>query len=40
MQIQASFSVSAIAVTLANYPSKGNAVDAVVSLMSSVNGSL
>ena len=34
MQIQASFSVSAIAVTLAGYPSKGNAVDTVVSLMS------
>ncbi len=36
MQIQASFSVSAIAVTLAGYPSKGNAVDTVVSLMSDV----
>ena len=36
MQIQASFSVSALAVTLAGYPSKGNAVDTVVSLMSDV----
>ena len=36
MQIQASFSVSAIAVTLAGYPSKGNAVDTIVSLMSDV----
>ena len=36
MQIQASFSVSVIAVTLAGYPSKGNAVDTVVSLMSDV----
>ena len=36
MQIQASFSVSAFAVTLAGYPSKGNAVDTVVSLMSDV----
>ena len=36
MQIQASYSVSAIAVTLAGYPSKGNAVDTVVSLMSDV----
>ena len=36
MQIQASFSVSAIAVTLAGYPSKSNAVDTVVSLMSDV----
>ena len=36
MQIQSSFSVSAIAVTLAGYPSKGNAVDTIVSLMSDV----
>ena len=36
MQIQASFSVSAIAVTLAGYPSQGDAVDTVVSLMSDV----
>ena len=33
MQIQSSFSVSAIAVTLAGYPSKSNAVDTIVSLM-------
>ena len=36
MQIQSSFSVSAIAVALAGYPSKGNAVDTIVSLMSDV----
>ena len=33
MQIQSSFSVSAIAITLAGYPSKSNAVDTIVSLM-------
>ncbi len=33
MQIQSSFSVSAIAINLAGYPSKSNAVDTVVSLM-------
>lgn len=33
MQIQSSFAVSAIATTLAGYPSKSNAVDTVVSLM-------
>ena len=33
MQIQSSFSVSAIAVTLAGYPSKSTAVDTIVSLM-------
>ena len=33
MQIQSSFSVSAIATTLAGYPSKSNAVDTIVSLM-------
>ncbi len=37
MQIQSSFSVSAIAVALAGYPSKGNAVDTIVSLMSDVS---
>ena len=36
MQIQGSFAVSAIAITLAGYPSKGNAVDTIVSLMSDV----
>ncbi len=36
MQIQASFSVGAIAVTLAGYPSKSNAVDMIVSYMSDV----
>lgn len=36
MQIQSSFSVSTIATTLAGYPSKGNAVDTIVSLMSDV----
>ena len=36
MQIQASFSVGAIAVTLAGYPSKSNAVDLIVSYMSDV----
>lgn len=36
MQIQSSFSVSAIAVALAGYPSKGNAVDTIVSLMGDV----
>ncbi len=33
MQIQSSFSVSAIAIELAGYPSKSNAVDTIVSLM-------
>lgn len=33
MQIQSAFSVSAIATTLAGYPSKSNAVDTIVSLM-------
>ena len=33
MQIQSSFSVSLIAITLAGYPSKSNAVDTIVSLM-------
>ena len=33
MQIQSSFSVSAIAITLAGYPSKSNAVDTIGSLM-------
>lgn len=33
MQIQSSFSVSAIAINLAGYPSKSNAVDTIVSLM-------
>ncbi len=33
MQIQSSFSVSAIAIQLAGYPSQGNAVDTIVSLM-------
>lgn len=33
MQIQSSFSVSAIAIELAGYPSKANAVDTIVSLM-------
>ena len=36
MQIQGSFAVSTIAITLAGYPSKGNAVDTIVSLMSDV----
>ena len=36
MQIQASFSVGAIAVTLAGYPSKSNAVDMIVSYMADV----
>ena len=36
MQIQSSFAVSTIAITLAGYPSKGNAVDTIVSLMSDV----
>ncbi len=36
MQIQSSFSVSGIATALAGYPSKGNAVDTIVSLMSDV----
>ena len=36
MQIQASFSVGAIDVTLAGYPSKSNAVDMIVSYMSDV----
>ena len=36
MQIQSSFSVSTIAVALAGYPSKANAVDTIVSLMSDV----
>lgn len=36
MQIQSSFSVSAIATTLAGYPSKSNAVDTIVSLMTDV----
>lgn len=36
MQIQGSFAVSSIAITLAGYPSKGNAVDTIVSLMSDV----
>lgn len=36
MQIQSSFSVSTIAVALAGYPSKSNAVDTIVSLMSDV----
>ena len=36
MQIQSSFSVSAIAITLAGYPSKSNAVDTIVSLMQDV----
>lgn len=36
MQIQSSFSVSTIAVQLAGYPSKSNAVDTIVSLMSDV----
>ena len=36
MQIQSSFAVSTIAVTLAGYPSKSNAVDTIVSLMSDV----
>lgn len=36
MQIQSSFSVSTIATTLAGYPSKANAVDTIVSLMSDV----
>ena len=34
MTIQSSFSVSTIATSLAGYPSKGNAVDTIVSLMS------
>lgn len=34
MQIQSSFSVSEIATSLAGYPSKSNAVDTIVSLMS------
>lgn len=33
MQIQASFSVSAIAIALAGYPSRSNSVDTIVSLM-------
>ena len=33
MQIQSSFSVSAVATALAGYPSKSNAVDTIVSLM-------
>ncbi len=33
MQIQSSFSASAIMIELAGYPSKGNAVDTIVSLM-------
>lgn len=36
MQIQSSFSVSAVATALAGYPSKSNAVDTVVSLMADV----
>lgn len=36
MSIQSSFSVSAIATTLAGYPSQGHAVDTIVSLMSDV----
>lgn len=36
MQIQSSFAVSTIAVALAGYPSKANAVDTIVSLMSDV----
>ena len=36
MQIQASFSVSALATTLAGYPSKSNAVDTIISLMTDV----
>ena len=36
MQIQSCYSVSAIAITLAGYPSKNNAVDTVVSLMADV----
>lgn len=36
MQIQSSFSVSNIAIELAGYPSKSNAVDTIVSLMSDV----
>ena len=36
MQIQSSFAVSTIAITLAGYPRKGNAVDTIVSLMSDV----
>lgn len=36
MQIQSSFAVSTIAITLAGYPSKSNAVDTIVSLMSDV----
>ncbi len=36
MQIQSSFSVSAIAVTLAGYPSKGYAADTIVSYMADV----
>lgn len=36
MTIQSSFSVSAIATALAGYPSKANAVDTIVSLMSDV----
>ena len=36
MQIQSSFSVSTIAVSLAGYPSQSNAVDTIVSLMSDV----
>lgn len=37
MQIQSSFSVSTIATTLAGYPSKSNAVDTIVSLMTDVS---
>ena len=36
MQIQSCYSVSAIAIVLAGYPSKNNAVDTVVSLMADV----
>lgn len=36
MQIQSSFAVSTIAIALAGYPSKANAVDTIVSLMSDV----
>ena len=36
MTIQSSFSVSTIATSLAGYPSKSNAVDTIVSLMSDV----
>ena len=36
MQIQSSFSVSALAIELAGYPSKANAVDTIVSLLADV----